>query len=106
MEADAPILPVSSHTREGLDALTAVLDDAAGTSARAGASRSGGGRFRLAVDRRFSLAGAGTVVWGAATRPGAAVSMQASQIACATWPDAGAPSSCAQIGGNVPSGSA
>ncbi|GLK72977.1 selenocysteine-specific translation factor [Ancylobacter dichloromethanicus] len=56
----APILPVSAHTGEGVDALRARLVEAAG----AFAARPGQGRFRLAVDRSFSLSGAGTVVTG------------------------------------------
>lgn len=59
--AGAPVLPVSSLTGAGLPALRGMLAAAAG---EAGADRSGG-RFRLAVDRAFSLAGTGTVVTGA-----------------------------------------
>lgn len=61
--ASAPILPVSSMTGEGLPALQAHLNDAA---AQAGRERRAG-RFRLAVDRTFSLSGIGTVVTGTAT---------------------------------------
>ncbi len=57
---DAPVLPVSSVTGEGLDALRALLADAE----RATAARGAGGLFRLSVDRAFTLAGAGTVVTG------------------------------------------
>jgi len=58
--AEAPIFAVSNVTREGLDALEAHLADAARTisAVRPGAA------FRLAVDRSFILAGAGTVVTG------------------------------------------
>ncbi|HEY8554872.1 MAG TPA: selenocysteine-specific translation elongation factor [Burkholderiales bacterium] len=59
---DAPIFPVSSLTREGLDALKAHLVTEAATAERA---RPGAG-FRLAVDRCFTLDGVGTVVTGTA----------------------------------------
>lgn len=55
----AAVLPVSIITGEGIDLLKQVLALAeTETAARAG------GRFRLAVDRCFSLPGAGTVVTG------------------------------------------
>ncbi|TGN38123.1 selenocysteine-specific translation elongation factor, partial [Paracoccus liaowanqingii] len=58
--ADAPILPVSTVTGEGIEALRAALLAAeADTTARAAL-----GPFRLAVDRSFTLQGAGTVVTG------------------------------------------
>lgn len=56
----ADILPVSSLTGEGIEELRARLVAAAGGLAVRGAE----GRFRLAVDRSFSLSGAGTVVTG------------------------------------------
>ena len=56
----SPILPVSARTGAGLSDLTACLDAAA-----AGAlERSKAGRFRLAVDRAFTLSGLGTAVTG------------------------------------------
>ena len=58
--ADANILPVSTVTREGIDELRRQLFDAAHTIH----ARSARGRFRLAVDRSFTLAGTGTVVTG------------------------------------------
>ncbi len=58
--ADAPILPVSTVTGEGVAALRAAL----AAESLAGAERNRAGRFRLAVDRSFVLAGAGTVVTG------------------------------------------
>ena len=61
--AGAPILPVSSVTGEGLDALRAHLAQA---QAAQDARRATGGAFRLAIDRSFSLAGVGTVVTGTA----------------------------------------
>ena len=56
--ADAPVIPVSSITGAGMDTLAAAIA-ACPTSLHATASR-----FRLAVDRSFSIAGAGTVVTG------------------------------------------
>ena len=58
--ADVEILPVSTVTGEGIDALRARLFAAA----EAVHAHSTQGRFRLAVDRSFTLAGAGTVVTG------------------------------------------
>ena len=58
--AAAQVIPVSTVTGEGVEALRATL-------ARAEAAmppRSAEGPFRLAVDRSFTLAGAGTVVTG------------------------------------------
>jgi selenocysteine-specific elongation factor len=58
--ADAPILPVSARTGEGMPALiTALQAEAARNEARA-ADRA----FRLAIDRSFTLQGAGLVVTG------------------------------------------
>ena len=58
--ADAEITPVSTVTGEGVAALRDVLFEAsAGTRAR-----SSEGAFRFAVDRSFTLSGAGTVVTG------------------------------------------
>jgi selenocysteine-specific elongation factor len=59
--ASAPIIPVSSVTGEGLDELRGQLL-AAAASFKARPAR---GRFRLAVDRCFSITGAGTIVTGA-----------------------------------------
>ena len=58
--AAAPVLPASTVTGEGVDELRAHLIDAVG---RHGAHAQAG-RFRLAVDRCFTLAGAGTIVTG------------------------------------------
>ncbi len=56
----AEVVAVSTVTNDGIDALREKLFDAAHTiRARATAAR-----FRLAVDRSFTLAGAGTVVTG------------------------------------------
>jgi selenocysteine-specific elongation factor len=58
--AASEIVPVSTLSGEGLDTLRGRLFAAAETSA----SRKTAGRFRLAVDRSFSLTGIGTVVTG------------------------------------------
>ncbi|MBN8557521.1 MAG: selenocysteine-specific translation elongation factor, partial [Burkholderiales bacterium] len=62
--AGAPIVAVSAHSGAGIDALRALLFEAA----RAGQSSAGGRfdseAFRLAIDRAFSLQGTGTVVTG------------------------------------------
>lgn len=59
--ADAPVLPLSAHTGSGLEALRSRLFEAAASAPPH--PRLGQG-FRLAVDRVFSLDGAGTVVTG------------------------------------------
>ncbi len=58
--AEAPILPVSAVTGEGLDALRAALTAAA----QVVPARARGGAARLPVDRAFSMRGFGTVVTG------------------------------------------
>ena len=58
--ADADIVPVSTVTGEGIDVLRQKIDDAT----QSVQTRKGRGRFRLAVDRSFTLAGTGTVVTG------------------------------------------
>ncbi len=58
--AGATIIPVSSLTGEGIDNLREQLFTAAQSIAR----RADEKRFRLAVDRSFTLAGAGTIVTG------------------------------------------
>jgi selenocysteine-specific elongation factor len=58
--AGSAIVRVSAVTGVGLDALTACLDAAL----RRKAARQREGRFRLAVDRSFTLAGFGTTVTG------------------------------------------
>ena len=57
---DAEIFAVSSITGQGIDDLRARLFAAAAQTAR----RPADGRFRLAVDRSFTMPGAGTVVTG------------------------------------------
>jgi selenocysteine-specific elongation factor len=61
--ADAPVLPVSSTTGTGLDALRERLAAACRARTRAAPD----GLFRLAVDRVFTLAGIGTVLAGTAS---------------------------------------
>ena len=61
---EAPLLPVSSVTGQGLDALRAHLDRV--RAAAATRSLVTGERFRLSVDRSFTLGGIGTVVTGTA----------------------------------------
>jgi selenocysteine-specific elongation factor len=56
----ATVFPVSSSTGEGVPALRAHLESECARPA----PRRMGARFRLAIDRRFTLAGAGTVVTG------------------------------------------
>jgi selenocysteine-specific elongation factor len=58
--ADAPLIPVSARTGEGLDALVAALDAALSGSC----PRPDRGRPRLPVDRAFTMSGFGTVVTG------------------------------------------
>ncbi len=59
--AGAPLLPVSAQAGTGIDALRALLFDAARSTRRTAAA---GAAFRLAVDRVFTLDGVGTVVTG------------------------------------------
>jgi selenocysteine-specific elongation factor len=65
--AATDIIPASVITNEGMDALAGAL------RAAPAQDRTGGRRFRLAVDRCFSLAGAGTVVTGTVLSGGVAV---------------------------------
>ncbi len=60
--AGAPVLPVSAVTGAGVPDLQHLLQRLAGAVGRRRAS----GRFRLAVDRSFTLRGAGLVVTGTA----------------------------------------
>ncbi|MBI5900659.1 MAG: selenocysteine-specific translation elongation factor [Rhodocyclales bacterium] len=61
--AGCPLFPLSAKSGEGVAALLAHL---AAEAARTEAREAAQGRFRLAIDRCFSLAGAGTVVTGTA----------------------------------------
>jgi selenocysteine-specific elongation factor len=67
--AGCPVIPVSSATGAGLDELRAALYQLAS----AAPPRDAGGRFRLAVDRSFSVKGAGTVATGTALAGSVAV---------------------------------
>ncbi|WP_112873072.1 selenocysteine-specific translation elongation factor [Paracoccus endophyticus] len=58
--AGAPLIPVSSLTGEGIDALRDALAAAEAQTTR----RAADAAFRLAVDRSFTLKGTGTVVTG------------------------------------------
>ncbi len=58
--ANAPILPVSSQTGEGLPQLRCTLGDALA----AASSRTAGAGFRLPIDRSFVLLGIGCVITG------------------------------------------
>ena len=58
--ADAPIIPVSAQTGEGIETLRAALV----ATEEQTVTRSRDGLLRFAVDRSFTLSGAGTVVTG------------------------------------------
>lgn len=58
--AKAPILALSIRDRRGINALHALLVEAARKFSRRPAS----GRFRLTIDRSFTLVGAGTIITG------------------------------------------
>ena len=58
--ASADVMPVSAHRGDGIDDLKTILAVAA---AETGTRKNGGG-FRLAIDRAFTLSGAGLVVTG------------------------------------------
>lgn len=57
---DAPIIPVSSVSRKGLDELVEVIDKLTET----GEDRDSISAFRLPIDRVFTVAGFGTIVTG------------------------------------------
>jgi selenocysteine-specific elongation factor len=61
-----PVLAVSSRTGDGVPALAAHLAERAGIAAQERAARPPLGRFRLAIDRVFSLPGIGMVATGTA----------------------------------------
>ena len=58
--ADAPVVPVSARTGEGIESLR----DALAAVARAQPSRDADDLFRMPVDRAFTVRGTGTVVTG------------------------------------------
>ena len=61
--ADAPIVPTSAHTGQGIDELKAAITAAAGMISRTESRE----QFRLAIDRAFTVQGHGTVVTGSVT---------------------------------------
>lgn len=65
---DAPMIPVSSVTGEGIDDLKKAIDGMAESIK----PRDRGAHFRMFVDRAFSVAGAGAVVTGTTLSGGAA----------------------------------
>ena len=71
--ADAPIIPVSSKTREGLDQLLVAIQEAADRADRTHE----GAAMRYPVDRVFTIKGAGTVttgtLWTGTASPGDSV---------------------------------
>jgi selenocysteine-specific elongation factor len=71
--AESPIYPVSSLNGEGIPALAGHLRDSAHAAEEARAARPLSGRFRLAIDRAFSLPGIGLVVTGTAVSGAVAV---------------------------------
>ena len=80
--ADAPIVPVSSKTREGLDELLVALQNAADKAVRTHE----GEAMRYPVDRVFTIKGAGTVLtgtlWTGTASPGDTVEILPSKKEC------------------------
>ncbi|MGE5553826.1 MAG: selenocysteine-specific translation elongation factor [Betaproteobacteria bacterium] len=76
--AEAPIVPVSAATGEGVDRLVALIDELT-----AGEYRAKSTVLRLPIDRVFAIQGHGTVVtgtlWGGTIRPGDAVTILPSE---------------------------
>jgi selenocysteine-specific elongation factor len=72
--AEAPIMPVSAVTGEGIGRLVALID-----ALTAGEYRAKSAILRLPIDRVFAIQGHGTVVtgtlWGGTLRPGDAVAI-------------------------------
>ncbi len=64
--ANAPIFAVSSRAGDGIAALSAHLSERAAAADRARVGKPPRGRFRLPIDRVFSLPGIGTVATGTA----------------------------------------
>lgn len=67
--SSAEVIPVSSITGQGIDDLRRVLSEAEAQTLK----RADDGRFRMLVDRSFTLPGAGTIVTG--TVPGGRVAV-------------------------------
>ncbi|MGI9385278.1 MAG: selenocysteine-specific translation elongation factor, partial [Methyloligellaceae bacterium] len=102
--SQAPIFPVSGVTGDGVDALGAHLQ----AEAMRWGDRRAGGHFRLAVDRSFTLPGAGHVVTGTVfsgrvnvgdqlvlTPPGARVRVRSLHVQNRSAPAGGAGDRCA-----------
>jgi selenocysteine-specific elongation factor len=71
--AGGPIYSVSSVTGEGIEELAAHLRDSARAAAAMRIAAPATGRFRLAIDRAFSLSGIGMVVTGTAAAGAVAI---------------------------------
>ena len=80
--AVAPIVPVSSKTREGLDELLLAIQDAATGTDRTHS----GSALRYPIDRVFTIKGAGTVLtgtlWSGTASPGDMVEILPSKKSC------------------------
>ena len=80
--ADAPIIPVSSKTREGLDELLDAIQAAASKADRTHS----GNALRYPIDRVFTIKGAGTVLtgtlWSGTASPGDMVEILPSKKKC------------------------
>lgn len=80
--ADAPIIPVSSKTRKGLDELLLAIQEAATGTDRMHA----GNALRYPIDRVFTIKGAGTVLtgtlWSGTAAPGDMVEILPSKKSC------------------------
>lgn len=80
--AAAPIIPVSSKTREGLDELLLAIQDAATGTDRTHS----GSALRYPIDRVFTIKGAGTVLtgtlWSGTASPGDMVEILPSKKSC------------------------
>ena len=63
--ADAPVFPVAAAAGVGLEALRTHLITEAAARAAVTSAQAAAGRFRLAIDRSFAIAGSGRVVTGA-----------------------------------------
>lgn len=80
--ANAPIIPVSSKTGEGLDELRQAIQDAAEATDRTHS----GNAIRYPIDRVFTIKGSGTVLtgtlWSGIAHPGDDVEILPSKKAC------------------------
>ncbi len=80
--ADAPIVPVSSRTRQGLDDLLLAIQEAASGTERTHT----GSAMRYPIDRVFTIKGSGTVLtgtlWTGTASPGDTVEILPSKKSC------------------------